>query len=120
MSSAARNRVFAAAVVCAFWSGARTVWPDEMSGPQAKLTNRLYVAIARLRRLGLDPVVVRTTDGLLTGDYAKNVQRVVDEGDEALGIAPVTGGRIIVRQLMLGPVVDAPIGIRIFGPRRGA
>ena len=65
-------------------------------------------------------IVVRTTDGSLTGNFAEEIQRVVQEGDENLGLEPVTGARIIVRQLMMGPVVDAPIGIRIYGPRLGA
>ena len=64
-------------------------------------------------------IVVRTTDGLLTGQYTKEIQRIVTEGDEALGLEPAAGARIIVRQLMMGPVVDAPIGVRIFGPRLG-
>ena len=65
-------------------------------------------------------IVVRTTDGIYTGDYTDEIQRIVEEGDEELGLEPVTGARIIVRQLMMGPVVDAPIGIRIYGPRLGA
>ncbi|MFB3067333.1 MAG: efflux RND transporter permease subunit, partial [Planctomycetota bacterium] len=65
-------------------------------------------------------VVVRTTAGAFTDGYARAVQRIASEGDEALGLEPVTGARVIVRQLMMGPVVDAPIGIRIFGPRLGA
>ncbi len=65
-------------------------------------------------------LVIRTTDGLLTGPYAEEIQRVVREGDEALGLEPIAGARVIVRQLMMGPVVDAPIGIRVFGPRQGA
>jgi multidrug efflux pump subunit AcrB len=64
-------------------------------------------------------LVIRTTDGLLTDGYAQDIQRVVLEGDDSLGIEPIAGARIIVRQLMMGPVVDAPIGLRIFGPRQG-
>ena len=65
-------------------------------------------------------LVIRTTDGLYTNEYAKAIQRVVERGDESLGLEPVNGARIIVRQLMMGPVVDAPIGFRIYGPRLGA
>ncbi|UCC29391.1 MAG: efflux RND transporter permease subunit [Phycisphaerales bacterium] len=65
-------------------------------------------------------LVIRTTDGLLTGPYAEDIQRVVQKGDKTLGLEPVAGARVIVRQLMMGPVVDAPIGIRLFGPRQGA
>ncbi|MHC4551067.1 MAG: efflux RND transporter permease subunit [Planctomycetota bacterium] len=71
-------------------------------------------------KLNYAEVVVRTTEGSFTGDYAEAVRRIVTEGDEELGLDPVTGARVIVRQLMMGPVVDAPIGIRIFGPRLGA
>ena len=31
----------------------------------------------------------------------------------------MTGARIIPRELVMGPSVDAPIGVRIFGPRLG-
>jgi multidrug efflux pump subunit AcrB len=56
-------------------------------------------------KLNYAEVVVRTTDGHFTEGYADD---------------PVVGARVIVRQLMMGPSVDAPIGIRIFGPRLGA
>jgi multidrug efflux pump subunit AcrB len=65
-------------------------------------------------------IVVRTTAGRFTDAYAKEIQRIVQEGDAARGLEPVTGARVIVRQLMMGPVVDAPIGFRIYGPRLGA
>jgi multidrug efflux pump subunit AcrB len=71
-------------------------------------------------KLNYAEIVVRTTDGNFTEGYADAVHRIATEGDEELGLDPVTGARIIVRQLMMGPVVDAPIGIRIFGPRLGA
>jgi len=71
-------------------------------------------------KLNYAEVVVRTTDGAFTEGYADAVHRIATEGDKELGLAPVTGARVIVRQLMMGPVVDAPIGIRIFGPRLGA
>ena len=43
-------------------------------------------------------------------------------GDEARGaVEPCRrSARVIVRQLVMGPSVDAPIGVRIFGPRLGA
>ena len=65
-------------------------------------------------------MVVRTTDGWLTHGYVEDLRRVLREGDEELGLEPVTTARVIPRELMLGPVVDAPIGLRIYGPRLGA
>jgi multidrug efflux pump subunit AcrB len=64
-------------------------------------------------------IVVRTTSGLVTSNYVKEIRRVSREGHKNLGIEPVTGARIIPRELVMGPSVDAPIGIRIFGPRLG-
>jgi hypothetical protein len=43
MSRPACNRAFAAAVVCAFWAGARIVWPDEMIREE-----RVYLCITTL------------------------------------------------------------------------
>jgi multidrug efflux pump subunit AcrB len=71
-------------------------------------------------KLNYAEVVVRTTEGRFTEAYANAIQRIATEGDKELGLEPVTGARVIVRQLMMGPVVDAPIGIRIFAPRLGA
>jgi multidrug efflux pump subunit AcrB len=65
-------------------------------------------------------IVVRTSDGIYTDDYDKAVLRIAREGDAELGIEPVVGARVIPKQLVMGPSVDAPIGIRIFGPRLGA
>ncbi|MHC4924620.1 MAG: efflux RND transporter permease subunit, partial [Planctomycetota bacterium] len=65
-------------------------------------------------------IVVRTTKGAYTSDYVKELFHIIRNGDEALGLKPVTSGRVIPRELMLGPVVDAPIGIRVFGPRQGS
>jgi multidrug efflux pump subunit AcrB len=71
-------------------------------------------------KLNYTEIVVRTTEGRFTEGYANAVQRISMKGDEKLGLDPVVGARVIVRQLMMGPSVDAPIGIRIFGPRLGA
>jgi multidrug efflux pump subunit AcrB len=60
-------------------------------------------------------VVIGSTEPLFTPGFAEDIQRVALEGDEELDLKPVAGARIIVRQLMMGPSVDAPIGIRIFG-----
>ena len=65
-------------------------------------------------------IVVRTTSGLLTPDYVKEIRRIAVEGDTERGLDPVVGARVIPRELLMGPAVDAPIGLRVFGPRLGA
>jgi multidrug efflux pump subunit AcrB len=42
------------------------------------------------------------------------------EGDPSRDIDPVVGARVIPRELAMGPPVDAPVAVRIFGPRLGA
>ncbi|MCH7773443.1 MAG: efflux RND transporter permease subunit, partial [Bacteroidetes bacterium] len=64
-------------------------------------------------------IVVRTTDGRLTPDFVSDVRRIARDGDAKLGIEPVLGARVIPRELTMGPPLDSPIGIRIFGPRLG-
>ncbi|MEW6360205.1 MAG: efflux RND transporter permease subunit [Planctomycetota bacterium] len=60
-------------------------------------------------------ILIRTTDPQFTHDLAVRVGRIAVEGDTALGIEPVVGARVIPRELEMGPSVDAPIGIRIYG-----
>lgn len=60
-------------------------------------------------------ILVRTTDSRYTGELAEAVGRISREGDETLKLAPVPSARVIPRELSLGPSVDAPIGLRIFG-----
>lgn len=64
-------------------------------------------------------IVVRTTEGRLTPDLVSDVRRIARDGDAKLGIDPVLGARVIPRELTMGPPLDSPIGIRIFGPRLG-
>ena len=64
-------------------------------------------------------IIVKTTSGLVTSKYVQDIRRITREGDSKLNVEPVTGARIIPRELVMGPSVDAPIGIRIFGPRLG-
>lgn len=64
-------------------------------------------------------IVVKTTSGYVTPGYAQDIRRVAREGDPGLDISPVANARVIPRELVMGPSVDAPIGIRIFGPRLG-
>lgn len=73
--------------------------------------------------LGVDPpppgsnvaeVLVRTTDGELTPGFIRDLQRVVDLGDERLGIQPIAGARIVPKKLQLGPPAP-PLVIRVSG-----
>ena len=66
--------------------------------------------------LGIDPqppasnfaqIIVQTTDPLVTDRYVREIRAAAEKA--------VAGGRVIPRKLALGPPVDAPIGIRIFG-----
>ncbi|MFV1974489.1 MAG: efflux RND transporter permease subunit [Candidatus Scalindua sp.] len=65
-------------------------------------------------------IIVRTIDGSVTSNYVKDIRRITREGKPELNIDPVSGARIVPRELVMGPSVDAPIGLRIFGPRLGA
>ena len=60
-------------------------------------------------------VLVRTSDPRFTSDYAKQVRKAARDGDAELGIEPVVSARVVPRQLLLGPPVDSPIGIRVYG-----
>lgn len=73
--------------------------------------------------LGWDPepparnfaeILVRTTDGRLTNEYADQVRRVCERGDENLGIEPIVGARIVPLKLALGPPAD-PVLLRVIG-----
>ncbi len=59
-------------------------------------------------------ILVRTTDGRFTPDYAQEVRRAAEFGDEELGIEPVVGARVVPMELPLGPPAD-PVVIRIMG-----
>lgn len=60
-------------------------------------------------------ILVRTTDGNFTPELAREVRRIALGGDEELALPAVAGARVIPRELDLGPSVDAPIGLRIYG-----
>ncbi len=65
-------------------------------------------------------IILKTSKGSVTSAFAKELRHAARNGNSELGIEPVTDARIIPRELVMGPSVDAPIGIRIFGPRLGA
>ena len=59
-------------------------------------------------------ILIRTSDGLVTPEYVKDVRRVAERGDAALGIDPIAGARVIPKQLGLGPPSD-PLVFRVMG-----
>lgn len=59
-------------------------------------------------------ILVRTSDPRYTPWLAKRVREVATSGDDALGIAPISGARIIPRELFLGPSTD-PVALRVMG-----
>lgn len=59
-------------------------------------------------------ILVRTTDGLLTPDYVKDLRRIAESGDKEMGIPPVVGARVVPLELALGPPAD-PVVIRVGG-----
>lgn len=70
-------------------------------------------------RANFAEIVVKTTEGRFTPAYVEELHRVVLQGDTERGLQPISDARVIPRELMMGPVVDAPIGVRIYGPRLG-
>lgn len=59
-------------------------------------------------------LLVRTTDGDVTSGMIEDIRRVVNEGDEQLGIMPITGARVVPKVLALGPPAE-PVVIRVSG-----
>jgi len=62
-------------------------------------------------------ILIRTTDPNFTSQLAADVGRVSLDVEEQkqLGLKPLTGMRVIPRELWLGPGVSSPIGFRIIG-----
>ncbi|WDQ17267.1 efflux RND transporter permease subunit [Rhodopirellula sp. P2] len=59
-------------------------------------------------------ILVRTTDASVTKQFAQRVREIAERGDEALGIDPIVGARIVPVRLALGPPAD-PLVFRISG-----
>lgn len=59
-------------------------------------------------------ILIHTTDGKLTHQFAEELRRVSREGDEALQLAPIAGARVVPIELFLGPPAD-PVVIRVVG-----
>ncbi len=73
--------------------------------------------------LGWDPepqarnyaeILVRTTEGRFTEEYAERLRQVCERGDDSLYIEPVVGARVVPVLLALGPPAD-PLVFRIIG-----
>lgn len=60
-------------------------------------------------------ILVETTDPVLTHGFAQEIRRTALTGREDLGIEAISGARVIPRILTLGPPVDAPVGLRLYG-----
>ncbi|XZE17571.1 efflux RND transporter permease subunit [Pirellulaceae bacterium SH449] len=59
-------------------------------------------------------ILIQTSDGKLTHEFAEHLRRAVREGDESLGIKPIVGARIVPIELALGPPAD-PVVLRVVG-----
>jgi len=59
-------------------------------------------------------ILVRTTNGAVTKEYAQRIRDVCERGDEQLGIDPIVGARIVPVRLSLGPPAD-PLVFRVMG-----
>ncbi|MEM8735903.1 MAG: efflux RND transporter permease subunit [Planctomycetota bacterium] len=59
-------------------------------------------------------ILVHTTDGKRTHEFAERLRHAVQEGNEELGIEPIVGARVVPIELLLGPPAD-PVVLRIVG-----
>ncbi len=59
-------------------------------------------------------ILIHTTDGKLTHEFAENLRKAVQEGNEELGIKPIVGARVVPIELLLGPPAD-PVVLRVIG-----
>ncbi|QEG20403.1 efflux RND transporter permease subunit [Mariniblastus fucicola] len=59
-------------------------------------------------------ILVHTTDGKLTHEFAESLRKAVQEGNEELGIEPIVGARVVPIELLLGPPAD-PVVLRVVG-----
>ena len=59
-------------------------------------------------------ILIQTTDGRITHEFAEKLRRVIAHGDEALELQPIVGARVIPIELLLGPPAD-PVVLRVSG-----
>lgn len=59
-------------------------------------------------------ILVRTSDAKFTPELVRRVREIAERGDEALGLDPIVGARVVPQELQLGPSED-PVEIRVVG-----
>ncbi|MEO9592010.1 efflux RND transporter permease subunit, partial [Rhodopirellula bahusiensis] len=59
-------------------------------------------------------ILIQTTDGRRTHDFAEELRRVITHGDEDLGLQPIVGAQAVPIELFLGPPAD-PVVLRVVG-----
>jgi multidrug efflux pump subunit AcrB len=59
-------------------------------------------------------ILVRTTEARYTPNLVRRVREIAERGDEALGLKPIIGARVVPQELQLGPSED-PVQIRVIG-----
>ena len=59
-------------------------------------------------------ILIHTTDGKFTHDFAEELRVAARQGIESLGLAPIAGARVIPMELALGPPAD-PVVLRVMG-----
>lgn len=66
------------------------------------------------RKPNFAEILVRTSGGEVTPEFARDVRRVCEKGDPKRQIFPITGARVIPKELGLGPPSD-PLVYRVIG-----
>lgn len=59
-------------------------------------------------------ILIHTTKGEFTHDFAEQLRAVARQGDESLGLSPIAGARVVPVELALGPPAD-PVVLRVMG-----
>ena len=59
-------------------------------------------------------ILVHTTDGKRTHEFAETLRKAVQEGNKDLEIQPIVGARVVPIELLLGPPAD-PVVLRVVG-----
>ncbi|TWT50951.1 Multidrug resistance protein MdtB [Rubripirellula amarantea] len=59
-------------------------------------------------------ILIHTTKGEFTHDFAEQLRVVARQGDESLGLSPIAGARVVPVELVLGPPAD-PVVLRVMG-----
>ncbi len=59
-------------------------------------------------------ILIHTTKGEFTHEFAEQLRVVARQGDESLGLSPIAGARVVPVELALGPPAD-PVVLRVMG-----